>query len=76
MLSRYKWLMAATSKIRFPPDRKAVQQELSGHIEDLCDHYTITGLDPEAAEAAALQAMGNPAEIAEDLGRIHRPWMG
>ena len=76
MLSRYKWLTAATSKIHFPPDRKAVQQELSGHIEDLQDHYTTIGLDAEAAEAAALQAMGDPEAIAADLGHIHRPWLG
>jgi len=76
MLSRYKWLNAATSKIRFPPDRKQVQQELTGHIEDLRDHYAAEGLDEEAAEAAALSAMGDPEAIADDLGRIHRPWLG
>ena len=76
MLSRYKWLASATSKIHFPPDRKAVQQELTGHIEDLQEHYTTIGLDAEAAEAAALQAMGDPEAIAADLGQIHRPWRG
>lgn len=76
MLSKYKWLAAATSKIRFPPDRKAVQQELAGHIEDLTDHYASKGLDAEAAEAAALEAMGDPEAIAPELGRIHRPWPG
>ena len=76
MLSRYKWLNDATSKIQFPPDRKAVQRELSGHIEDLCGHYAAAGLDEEAAEEAALKAMGDPGAIAADLGRIHRPWLG
>lgn len=76
MLAKYKWLLAATSKIHFPPDRKAVQQELDGHIEDLQVHYTTIGLDAEAAETAALQAMGDPKAIAADLGQIHRPWLG
>lgn len=76
MLSRYKWLNAATAKIHFPPDRKQVQQELSDHIEDLRAHYTTMGLTVEEAETAAIEAMGDPEAIAADLGQIHRPWLG
>lgn len=76
MLSRYKWLNTATAKIRFAPDRKAVQQELSDHIADLQERYIEKGMDEESAESAALQAMGDPEAIAADLGCIHRPWLG
>ena len=68
-MNRLAWLDTATAKIRFGPDRKAVRRELEAHLEDLRD---ASGLEEEAA----LQAMGNPAEIAEELGRIHRPWLG
>lgn len=76
MLLRYKWLDKATAKVHFPPDRRQVRQELSNHIEDLREHYIEIGMDTEAAEAAAVEAMGKPEDIAEDLGRIHRAWPG
>lgn len=76
MLEQYKWLEQATSKIRFGPDREAVQRELLGHIEDLQAHYIETGMPEDAAVSAALEAMGSPDQIAEDLGRLHRPWLG
>ena len=63
------WLDAATAKIRFSPDRKAVRRELEAHLEDLRE---ASGLE----EDAALKAMGDPAGIAEELGRLHRPWWG
>ncbi len=63
------WLDTATQKIRFRPDRKAVRRELEAHFEDLRE---ASGLD----EDAALGAMGDPAALAEELGRIHRPWLG
>ena len=69
MLERYKWLDKATAKIRFGPDRKAVRRELEAHLEDLRE---ASGLEEEAA----LEAMGDPAEIAEELGRLHKPWLG
>ena len=68
-MSEKDWLDTATKKIRFRPDRKAVRRELEAHLEDLRD---ASGLEEEAA----LQSMGNPAEIAEELGRVHRPWLG
>ena len=63
------WLDTATRKIRFRPDRKAVRRELEAHLEDLRE---ASGLDADAA----LEAMGDPAALAEELGRIHRPWLG
>lgn len=68
-MNKMDWLDTATAKIRFRPDRKAVRRELEAHLEDLLD---ASGLE----EDAALRAMGDPAEIAEELGRIHRPWLG
>ena len=76
MLARYKWAERATAKIRFRPDREAVARELLEHIQDLLDHCGETGMGEEAAEAAALAAMGDPEAIAEELGRLHRPWLG
>ena len=76
MLERYKWLNTATAKIRFGPDRKAVQRELEAHLDDAKERRTAAGLPEEEAEAAVLEAMGDPEAIAEELGRLHRPWLG
>lgn len=68
-MNRLEWLDTATRKILFRPDRKAVRKELEAHFEDLRE---ASGLE----EGAALEAMGDPEAIAEDLGRLHRPWLG
>ena len=68
-MSEKSWLDTATAKIRFRPDRRAVRRELEAHLEDLREHTGLT-------EQAALEAMGDPGRIAEELGRIHRPWLG
>lgn len=68
-MNKKDWLDAATKKIYFRPDRKAVRRELEAHFEDLRE---ASGLEAEAAAAA----MGDPEAIAEELGRLHRPWLG
>ena len=68
-MNEKSWLDTATAKIRFRPDRRAVRRELEAHLEDLREHTGLT-------EEAALEAMGDPGRIAEELGRIHRPWLG
>lgn len=68
-MSEQKWLNVATSKIRFGPDREAVRRELEAHFEDLREDAGLT-------EEAAVEKMGDPLDIAEELGRLHRPWLG
>lgn len=68
-MNEKSWLDTATAKIRFRPDREAVRRELEAHLEDLREHTGLT-------EEVVLEAMGNPGNIAEELGRIHRPWLG
>lgn len=68
-MSEQKWLNVATSKIRFRPDREAVWRELEAHFEELRE---ASGLEEEAA----VERMGDPLDIAEELGRLHRPWLG
>ena len=70
------WCKAATAKIRYGPDREAVSAELQAHLEDKYDALVASGLSPEEAAAKTLESMGSPAEIAPQLGAIHRPWLG
>lgn len=74
-MKQKEWLDAATSRIRFRPDREAVRRELEAHLEDVKERQAAG--QPEAqAEATALKAMGDPEALAEELGRLHRPWWG
>ena len=70
------WVEEATRKISFGPDRAAVGRELLGHIQDLQEKYEAQGLSPRDAEMRATEDMGNPSAIADDLGRLHRPYLG
>ena len=70
------WVEEATRKIRFKPDRAAVARELLGHIQDLQEKYKGQGLSPYDAEMQATEDMGDPAAIADELGRLHRPYWG
>lgn len=71
-----EWLKEATSKIEYDPDREAVCRELEDHLQDRQERYAARGLSPEEAEAAAVADMGNAADIAEELGKLHRPFWG
>lgn len=70
------WCDLATAKIRYGPDREAVSAELHAHLEDKYDALTAKGLPPEEAAEKALESMGSAQEIAPQLGKIHRPWLG
>lgn len=68
-MNRLDWLDKATANIYFRPDREAVRWELEARFEDLRE---ASGLEDEAA----VEAVGGPAAPAEELGRLHRPWLG
>lgn len=72
------WLDTATAGIRFGPDRRAVRQELEGHIEDKVADLRRIFPDIPAGEAwdRALAGMGDPEELKISLAKVHRPWLG
>lgn len=70
------WLDRATKEIRFAPDRKAVREELHAHYEDRLEAGLARGLAEYDAKKAAVAGMGDPDELARELGRIHTPWWG
>lgn len=71
-----KWCRDAVSRIVLPQDRITVEQELMGHLEDRYEYFREQGFTPDNAEMLTLDSMGNPLEIAPELGRIHRPFWG
>lgn len=70
------WCKAATAKIRYGPDREAVAAELLGHMEDKYDAMVASGMTEEEAIQKTIESMGSSVEIAPQLGKIHRPWLG
>lgn len=70
------WCYHAVAQIRFKPDRESVFQELKNHLEDHYEDLIAQGYSPEKARRLAVEAMGNPEEIAPQLGAIHKPWLG
>jgi len=70
----FAWCREAARDIEYRPDRDAVHQELYEHLEDRYEACIARGMRHEDAEATALQAMGDAAEIAPQLAAIHRPF--
>ena len=70
------WCYHAVAQIRFKPDRQMVFEELKAHLEDSYDHFLSQGYPAERAQRLAMEAMGDPEEIAPQLGAIHKPWLG
>ena len=70
------WLDTAVSKIRYGPDRRRVRKELAAHLEDAADAYMEGGnYSLHEASEIALRNMGDARELADELGRIHKPYL-
>lgn len=50
-----------------PKERKSVRQELEDHLQDHADALEVAGYPPEQAQAHALEAMGDPKQVGEEL---------
>ena len=70
------WCSNATKFIDFPPDKKRVAQELRDHLDDHCASLMESGMSQEDAVKTTLEAMGDPFDIAPQLGALHRPFWG
>ncbi|MBE6976302.1 MAG: hypothetical protein E7439_03795 [Ruminococcaceae bacterium] len=71
-----QWCTRAVSKIRYTPDRRDVYNELRQHINDRCESFLAQGMGTEEAVNKAVEVMGDPRELAKQLGAIHRPFWG
>ncbi len=57
-------------------ERRTVQEELEGHLEDHALLLESRGCSPEEAARQAEAAMGDPAEIGRELGKLYDPlWL-
>ena len=70
------WGRDATAKIKYPPERRAVERELRQHLEDRYDGLIAKGLSHDEANQQTLAAMGSAKELAPLLAEIHKPHWG
>lgn len=70
------WCDTAVELIKFKPDKKCVREELLAHMEDKLEEISATGMHQRDAEAEVVRAMGNAAEVAKELAKIHKPFLG
>lgn len=68
-----EYLSAVTDQMRWKRAVPAVKAELSTHLEEQKEELLAQGLDAQAAEAEAVQRMGDPVSVGHELDRIHRP---
>ena len=70
------WLRDAVKYIKFPPDRRRVQQELYEHMISRNQDFLDEGFSEEAADLRVCQAMGDPEEVGKALAEVHKPFWG
>ena len=70
------WCRQAVGHVRFRPDRKAIERELTAHYEDHRLDLERVGYEPDLAAERALRAMGDADEVGRALDRAHKPWLG
>lgn len=69
-----QWCTHAVTKILYPPDRRAVYDELRQHLDDRCEALLAQGMSKDEAAIKTIEAMGDPSELADQLAAVHRPF--
>lgn len=70
-MKREDYVKKATARIFDDRQKRAVSAELEDHIAHRTAALEEIGYDPERAEAQGVEAMGDPAEICDQLGALH-----
>ncbi|MBE6988108.1 MAG: hypothetical protein E7432_04935 [Ruminococcaceae bacterium] len=70
------WAGSAVKLIKFKDDREKVRRELIDHMIDARDAYREAGFDPYEADTKAIENMGDPNLIANELSKLYRPFWG
>ncbi len=70
------WLRDAVKYIKFPPDRRRVQEELYEHMISRNLDFLAQGCSEEEADRRVCEAMGDPEEVGKALAEVHKPFWG
>lgn len=70
-----EFLSKVTSKVKSKEAHKMIKKELTNHLKELSQYYKNRGFSKEDADEKAIQEMGNPYTIGENLNPLHKPKM-
>ncbi|MEI5905549.1 FtsW/RodA/SpoVE family cell cycle protein [Bacillus spongiae] len=76
---KYAYLAEVTEQIRSKEAKEFVSAELEHHLQNAKKAWLEKGVGEEEAEAKAVEQMGNPRMLGQQLNQLHRPkidwWM-
>lgn len=70
------WLRDAVKYVRFPPDRRRVQEELHEHMISRNLGFLAQGYSEEEADRLTCLAMGEAEDVGRALAEVHKPFWG
>ncbi|WP_099224846.1 FtsW/RodA/SpoVE family cell cycle protein [Listeria costaricensis] len=70
-----EYLNKVLSKIKSKEARGMIKKELSDHMEELSQAFQASGLSVEDADKKAMQEMGDPSVVGENMNHLHKPRM-
>lgn len=70
-VSKKAFIDQVCQEISFKEAHKAIREELELHIDDLVENFLEEGLSEKEALIMAVQSMGKPKEIGEELNKVH-----
>ncbi|MCT8138488.1 FtsW/RodA/SpoVE family cell cycle protein [Anaerobacillus sp. CMMVII] len=70
-----EFLNKVTSKVKSKEAHNRIKKELTNHLQELSQSFQKRESSKEKAEEKAIQEMGNPYAIGENLNQIHKPKM-
>ncbi len=70
------WLRDAVKYVKYPPDRRRVQEELYSHMIARNRDFLEAGYSEAEADRLSTEAMGDPEEVGQALAAVHKPFWG
>ena len=70
------WLRDAVKYVKFPPDRRRVQEELYAHMIARNRDFLEEGYSEAEADRLSTEAMGDPEEVGLARAEVHKPFWG
>ncbi|WP_053366501.1 FtsW/RodA/SpoVE family cell cycle protein [Bacillus sp. FJAT-27245] len=70
-----EFLSKVMSKVKSKEAHNKIKKELANHLQELSQSYKKRGFSQEDADEKAIQEMGNPFTIGENLNPLHKPKM-
>lgn len=68
-----EYLSKVTSKVKAKEAREMIKKELHHHLHELSESFQRRGIAEGEAHKKAIQEMGNPFTLGENLNRLHKP---